>query len=43
MTDMIDESGKALLIAPHEKRDFISHAVPPEAHKGAGSLEESGM
>ena len=40
---MIDESGKALLIAPHEKRDFISHAVPPEAYKGAGGLEVSSM
>lgn len=36
---MIEGNGNTLLIVPHEKRDFISHAVPPEAYKGAGGLE----
>ena len=40
---MIEENGRTLLIAPYEKRDFKSHAVPPEAYKGAGGLEVSSM
>lgn len=40
---MIEENGRTLLIAPYEKRDFKSHAVPPEAYKGAGGIEVSSM
>lgn len=40
---MIEENGRTLLIAPYEKRDFKSHAVPPEAYKGAGGLEVCSM
>ena len=40
---MIEGNGRTLLIAPYEKRDFKSHAVPSVAYKGAGGLEVSSM
>ena len=38
---MIEESGQTLLLAPYEKRDFKSHAVPAEVYKGTGCMEVS--
>ena len=33
------ENGETLLIAPHEKRDFKSHAVPADVYKGTAGME----
>ena len=38
---MIEESGETLLVAPYGKRDFRSHAVPPEVYGGTGGMEVS--
>lgn len=40
---MVEESGETLLVAPYGKRDFRSHAVPPEVYGGAGGMEVSSM
>ena len=38
---MVGENGTSLLIAPHDKRDFLSHAVPPEAYTGKYDMRVS--
>lgn len=40
---MIEKSGETLMIAPHEKKDFKSHNVPPKVYRGAGRMEISSM
>jgi len=36
---MISEDGKALLMAPYDKKDFSSHRVPAAVYQGKKSLE----
>ena len=38
---MIGHDGKRILMLPHAKRDFISHAVPQDVYNGTDSLEIS--
>lgn len=40
---MVEESGKTLLIAPYEKRDFKSIGVPPEVYSGTSCMEVCSM
>ena len=40
---MLEKSGKKLMVAPYEKRDFKSHAVPPDVYNGTNSMEVSSM
>ena len=40
---MIEENGETLLIAPYEKRDFISHKVPSGTYSGTTGMEVSSL
>ena len=36
---MLDEDGNRLLMLPHEKKDFVSHAVPDSVYSGGRHME----
>ena len=36
---MTDDEEKTLLILPHDKRDFLSHSVPPKVYIGTSGME----
>ena len=36
---MLDEDGNRLLMLPHAKKDFVSHAVPDSVYSGGGRME----
>ena len=36
---MLDEDGNRLLMLPHEKKDFVSHAVPNSVYSGVRRME----
>ena len=40
---MISADGKKLLVAPYNKRDFVSHGVPDEVYSGMGGMEISSI